>query len=121
MFVNYIYFFLGALIVGLGMVQVFMKNSFRKKDLSIRYKEESIPRYNNRAGVGKCIMGLGLFVYGGAEFGILSDNIGVGGLALFFVGGIVTYRAATKLLVPLNPAGNKQKKKQNVNPYKKQE
>ena len=120
MFVNYVYFFLGAMIVGLGMVQVFMKNSFRKKDLCLRYREESIPRYNNRAGVGKCIMGLGLFVYGGAEFGVLTTNVGVIGLALFFVGGIVTYRAATKLLVPINPAGSKvNKKKQNVNPYKK--
>jgi len=113
MFVNYVYFFLGALIVGLGMTQVFLKNSFRKKDLSLRYKEESIPRYNNRAGVGKCIMGLGLFLYGASEFRILNEAMGTAGLACFFLGGIVTYRAATKLLVPLKtPAGkNKQIKK----------
>lgn len=115
MFVNYVYFFLGAMIVGLGMVQVFGKNSFRKKDLSIRYREESIPPYNNRAGIGKCIMGLGLFLYGGSEFQILSEAMGILGLALFFCGGIVTYRAATKLLVPINPAGNNGKKKQNGN------
>ena len=112
MFVNYVYFFLGAMIVGLGMFQVFMKNSFRKKDLSIRYREESIPRYNTRAGAGKCVMGLGLFLYGGSEFGILNEWVGIVGLALFFCGGIVTYRAATKLLVPINPAGKNGKKKQ---------